>query len=383
VTAAPSSGAHASGDSAREALERAQEYVDEAESVEYTATGEALVLSPNPGEGTYSYRGSAEDSAVFPNRGHSLIEFDGFFTEMLYIGKDVYFRDAPTHEELMGLRFAKVDLEEDDILTGQDFFLLQRPQDLDDVLEAAGDPEIIDREQGRVLLQLRFPARMLEPLALETFTDVDGRLEVARNGRPERLVVDASASSTRMELDYRFSRWNRDLTITAPPKSERDPTPVIDEEQVAAYTETPLYQPAAIPRGWVLDYAEVVPAGETGHGCRDVNVDYDEPDGEGFILTFQLPLACADDSPTMTVEGDAVIPRRDFTTGPYRGYIEDDPDFPGDYSVALDVNGTRFEAETTGVTEEQVAQILATLVPLDLANPPPATIRFESPRTGR
>jgi hypothetical protein len=59
--------------------------------------------------------------------------------------------------------------------------------------------------------------------------------------------------------------------------------------------------------------------------------------------------------------------------GPYRGFVAEDPEFPGELFVELDVNGTTLQVNTD-LSLDVLTQVLSNLVPLDLANPPPATV---------
>ncbi len=359
--------ASAGGESARDVLTKAQDFVDDAKSVKYTGEIEEEVTDAVAGSGLVD-RATLEESAAFPNRGQSLIEYPNFVTETLYVKKDVYIRDADSLTQLEGTKFGKLDPERPGSSGGAtgEFFLFERPQDLGDALQSAQRPEILREGDGQTLLEVTFPAAELLSPGFEPLDEATGELLVTSEGEPKRLTLTASGPDSRLEVVYKFSRWNGRVTIEAPKKADLDPTPFIDEEAVAEYQDVPLYQPAAIPEGWVLDFADVLPAEETPEGCDQVEIDYVDPEDEvaGFMYIYLFPTACAFGAPGGSEE---------FVAGPYRGFVEEDPEFPGELFVEIDVDGTTVQVDTD-LSVEALMQVLSNLVPLDLANPPPATV---------
>ncbi len=339
-------------------------FVDDAKSVEYEGDIETEITDVVAGSGLVD-RGTFEESAVFPNRGRSLIEFPSYITETLYIKKDVYIRDAESMTKLEATKFGRLDPERPGSAGGTtgEFFLFERPQDFGDVVQAAQRPEIVRESEGQMILEVTFPAGELLPPGFEDLDEAAGEFVVTSDGRPKQLTVTASGPDSRLESVYRFVRWNGKVKIETPKRADLDPTPFIDEDAIAEYTDAALYQPGAIPEGWVVDLADVLPPEQTGGTCDEVEVDYVDPEDEsaGYLYIYMYPAACA---------LGALPGSEEFVAGPYRGFSYED-EFGVYYE--LDVNGTWLEIDTD-LPADVLMQMLSNLVPLDLANPPPATI---------
>jgi hypothetical protein len=360
--------AGAGGNSGRELLTMVQDFVDDAESVEYSGEIESEYADPFGSPSSIVDRGTLEESARFPNRGRSVVDLAGFVTETLYIKKDVYIRDGDSIAQLEDARFGKLDPERPGATSGVpgEFFLFERPQDLGDALQAAQRPAIGRERNGLTLLEVSFPPTEILPIVGGVFEEAAGELAIASDGELRRLKLTATGPDERLEVTLTFERWNDKVKIEAPKRADLDPTPTLDEESVAEFNDVPLLQPAAIPEGWVLDFADVLSAEETPEGCDQVEVDYVDPLDEfaGFVYVYIFPTACASGAP-----GDS----EEFIAGPHRGFIGQDPTFATDVIAQLDVNGTTLQI-ISDLSKDQLAALFAELVPLDLASPPPATL---------
>src|SRR5207245_2402047 len=92
------------------------------------------------------------------------------------------------------------------------------------------------------------------------------------DGTVQRTAVTLKNSQANISIDYRWSKWGESVVIEAPTAAEIDATPDIAEEKVAAFKDAPLFQPAALPKGWVLNGADVLSADETDENCAEVEV---------------------------------------------------------------------------------------------------------------
>ncbi len=356
----------AGGNSARELLTKVQDFVDDAKTVEYEGDIETEFSDPAAGGGAFVQRGTLEESAIFPNRGRSVLEFPDFLTETIYVKKDVYIRDGESRTKLEETKFGKLDPDAPGSILGTtgEFALFERPQDLGDALQAAQRPEILREGDGQLLVSVTFPPGELLSSGIEPFEEATGELVVTSEGRPKRLTLNASGPDSRLEVAIRFTRWNGRVRIEAPKRADLDATPFIDEEAVAAYEDAALYQPGEIPDGWEAAVADVITAEQSVEGCAQVEVLYVDPEDElaGYMDMYMFPTACGSGAPPGSEE---------FIAGPYRGFTYRDPQFGGAF-YEIDVNGTRVQVDTD-LPAEVVASILADLVPLDLDNPPAAT----------
>ena len=188
-------------------------------------------------------------------------------------------------------------------------------------------------------------------------------MTVRTGGRVDALDIEATGPDAQLEVSYRFRRWNREADITAPAKSQIDPTPFIEEEDVAGFGEAALFQPAAIPRGWILDSADVVDGSLTPEGCDQVLLSFVDPADPdvGFLELYEFPMSCS----LGRVPG-----AEPFTAGPYQGWIHTEG---GLATVELTVGDTIVQV-SSDLDVEQLVRLLGELVPLDLAHPPPDSL---------
>jgi hypothetical protein len=119
--------------------------------------------------------------------------------------------------------------------------------------------------------------------------------------------------------------------------------------------------PRALPAGWVLESALVVPKEQSEEGCEQVELDYtDANDPEnGYLSLFILPRSCI---PSLTPPRGA----QPFKAGKYSGYIEEDQ---GGALAHLAVGDAVIQADTD-LAADQLARVLAAFVPLNLKAKP-------------
>jgi hypothetical protein len=336
-----------SSPSAATALARAQRFVEQADSVEYR--GAQLLRFDAEGTGRETVeRTRFEEAAVFPDRSHSLAVYEDSAFEAIALDGLLYSRDAADRDALAA---APWDEAEGDA----GFFALPAPpQDLPDLLAGARNPRRVGHGDG--ITTLRVTVEEIEPDLVLTVAD-DGRLAALGYASDDEFGSEA--------VQIVFERWNGDVDIEAPDASDIDPTPLIDEDAVAAYDDAPLYQPRAIPEGWVLDSASVLPdfaTTDAGDPCATVMLFFLEPDdAEGYLSLYEAPVECA-----------LPRPRRadDFSAGSNDGWIADEGEF---LEGTLVVDGTMLQFDTD-LTPDALSVLLGDLVPLDLAGPPPATL---------
>ena len=221
------------------------------------------------------------------------------------------------------------------------------------------------------------------------------RLTHAPDGRLDGLEVTTVAgegeerSSDRSTL--RFSGWGDPVAVDAPDRASVDPTPGIDEEDLAAFRAFPVLAPATPPAGMVLEYATVTEEDAEEETCAAAELSYGSraPDGEpeddeavpAFLRVTVRSAACpwADETgPFFGGSGDAVP----VQVGPHPGELRE-LRFPGEGPAEAMVN---LQFTVDGVTVsvdsdlpgEQVVAAMATVAPLDVdaqpvvrSDPPP------------
>jgi hypothetical protein len=347
-------------------LDRARTFLAEAESVAFETRTDVEVDDEFGGSFTVEGRGVV----AFPDRFRLTEESDGYGVEVIGLGGRLFVREADDVDDLPGEQWAEFDPTETDRRSG-----VVRPPVSDDGLagdpsgRAAGSPT----ELGRILRSAQAPriVRESEDGLAVVGADLDpdrafgdalgGELEAAvvevttsRRGRITRIVVRLEYEEETTTVDYHLSRWGSPVSVVAPPDDEIDPTPLVDEEELAGFTAAPLLQPAAIPEGWVFDGAYVLSPDETVEGCEQVELDYVDPDDPdaGYLWIYLLPVSCADLEPPSA-------------SGPYPGrpgWIGSDDD--GYTTLQVVVGRTVVQAETD-LPADAVVAVLAELVPFD------------------
>lgn len=354
--------------SASEALSRAKEFLDDADSVEYIAHDQVEYFDVADGEQPVE-EATIEDSAVFPDRGRSLITYEGLVYETVTVGDDTYSRTAESEDVVGDEQWLSSELLAQEAPFVADFFFtpsgaLVSPEQLPELLDTARRPRFLGHRDGSTTIEVRLSfdkfdtvSYFVSPRVEMVIRDDDGRPTAMRLFGKDEFQSQATA------ID--FEHWNGSVEIEEPTRSELDPTPAFDEDGIAAYDATPLYQPRVIPEDWVLGSATVLVAGETVENCEQVNLSFLDPNDEfsGYLDLYVLPESCSEGRPELV---------EDFVAGQYTGWFENDEGFlygeivVGDTVIQFD----------TDLTEEELATVLADLVPLDLANPPLPTVAF-------
>lgn len=345
-------------------LERATAFVDEQEGVHFEGrlTVEFVDLETDETistrtrmEGDTNFR----DSRVVGRQG-------GFHTEVVQIGRVIYERNADTEAGLADEKYAAIDLDEEAKRSGvvapgdpgSDPSRAGEPTTLPELLQGAREPKIL-RHDGDLYVVRSDVSR-----AAFAGTDAEGTaqldLTVTDDGdvRAARIDVTSDEDDSHVVGTYDFSRWGMAVNLDPPPSSQIDPTPFIDEDDLAAWKDAPLLSPRSLPRGWILDGAYVVPEEDTAEECEQVALDYTDPNDEeaGYLSLFQIPLAC---------EGlDADPPRGSapLTVGRYTGWVDESED--GTFAQIV-VGATVVQADTD-LDVADLTAVLASLGPLDL-----------------
>jgi hypothetical protein len=221
------------------------------------------------------------------------------------------------------------------------------------------------------------------------------RLTHAPDGRLDELEVTTvtgegeDRSSDRSTL--RFSGWGEPVVVEAPDPASVDPTPGIDEEDLAEFRAFPVVAPADPPAGMFLEYATVTDEDAEEETCASAELSYGTraPDGApeddeapAFLRVTVVSAACpwADGMGSFFGDTSEATP---VTVGAHRGELRE-LRFPGE---AYDEGMVNLRFTVDGVTvsvdsdlpSEQVVATMATVGPLDVAaqpvvrsDPPPA-----------
>lgn len=334
---------------------------------------------------SFAFRGHARWEAPLddgrPGRGQSLVS--RYRVEGAYAGLDrvQYGYDGGTGDSGEGVRIGRLlwirldDAEQSEVPSGPwyEFDLEQAPgaagSTLGDGINviqyvlAAGPPELVASTGVRTIL--RAPVDLARA-NLAVGTDADGtaavRIELSADGRPAHLTIDHTGldgGAVDIGLEVELFAWDEPVVIEAPPEGDIDRTPFVEEEQLAAFDDVPVFQPAGIPEGWVLAYAGVLPAEETPEGCDQVELDYTDPDDleYGYLTLYQLPTTCA--------FGDVPEESVPFQAGPHRGWVVADEYEGYAYTYAEIVVGQTLVQADTDLSATDLAAVLAELRPLD------------------
>jgi hypothetical protein len=346
-------------------LDRSRGFLAEARSATFETTTKIEADEELGGDFTVEGKGVV----AFPDRFRLSEESDGYTVEVIGIGEAYFVRESDDADDLGEEKWAEYDPADDDERSG-----VVRPPVGDEGLagdpsgRAAGSPT----ELGRILRNARAPRVVRETDggravvradldADRAFGDVIGEdldsatveVTTTRRGRMSRIVIAYEAPEEKASIDYRLSAWDRPVQVAAPPEAEIDPTPTIDEEDIAEFTAAPLLQPAAIPEGWVFDGAFVLSPDETVEGCEQVELDYVDPDDPdaGFLWIYLLPVSCAD-----------LVPPPGSDNYPGRpGWISEDEGFT-DAQVVVGATVVQVQSD---LPPDAIVAVLAELVPFD------------------
>ncbi|MBV8691908.1 MAG: hypothetical protein JOY57_09640 [Actinobacteria bacterium] len=242
----------------------------------------------------------------------------------------------------------------------EDADLLSAPNRIGDVLSAAETPVVVSRAKGVNVVKASLSASKAYGSLAGSIKEATLTLTALNDGTVQRTVVNLKNSEANITIEYQWSKWGDSVVIEAPSANEIDATPDIEEEKVAAFKDAPLFQPQALPTGWVLTGASVLSADETAENCPEVEVDYGDPSSQdtGYLTIYQLAATCAD--PTAPPGSSA------FVAGPYRGFVSSDQ---GETDAQFLAGRTVVQVQSD-LSPAQLSQVMAHLVPLNLAKAP-------------
>jgi len=356
---------------ATNALRDARVFSGKARTVRFVSEARYELSPENRGftGSTINVRVDANGEVEFPDGFRILEQGDEHVAETIVLGKAIFHREGTDPAELLNHKWVDIAALLQDAGpsasgdTGDPVGALPallRPNQLAAVVRSLTRPRFVRREHTvttfRAAVGLgRFHAESQGLDAAEV------EVSLRDKGAIELIVIRFRGKSVRGTMTYHMRRWQRPVAIAAPPANQIDPTPGLDEEAIAAFHDAPLLQPRGIPAGWVLDSASVLAPDETVEGCRQVEVDYTDPDDDenGYLDLYEFPVACAKPAPPGATP---------FTAGRVTGWQHVDN---GDVMVQIQVGGTVVQAESD-LTAANLAVILGQLVPLDLNRKPAA-----------
>ncbi len=391
---------------AEELLAEARRFVVEHKTVAFRATsrqesslgsfgftGEDDEEVPRDQASTMVNRAVIEGVAVDPDRTRVVTRSDGSVFESIVVGDETWVRYAGDEDELADRKWTDTGFfdeafeeEPSDGLFGGfgGFFAFASDQESDvggltRLLDRTVAPSVVSRNGDETVVRAGLDPRDEEPS--EVTERHQGTLEItlADDGRPVRSVVEQSIeveggdefpsfrSDSRLEQE--FSAWGEPVDVEAPAEADVDRTPNIEEESIADFDDAPLLQPRGIPEGWVLDYADLVPADESDDGCEQVELDYIDPDDEsyGYLYLYESASDCADT--------DAPPDSEPFTAGANRGWIES---YDDEFTYAQIVVGGTVITVDTDLSPQSLARVLGQLRALDFSIEPDPIAGLES-----
>lgn len=163
-------------------------------------------------------------------------------------------------------------------------------------------------------LDLDLPSDLADALADVGYDEPDLDALVEADG--DALVVDlfvGDGGQYRVEVTFTDIGDVTDSDIAEVPAELVDATPWVEEEELLAYTETPLLVPPVPPEGMALVGAVVLDAFETREGCVQAQLDYAVPGGDPdvFVEYFLIDKVCANQfDPTPFDETTGGLPSR-------------------------------------------------------------------------
>ena len=338
--------------------------------------GQLRIESKDPESegGSFVDRARIRGKARLPDQAQYRLVSDGYASEIITLGERIFTRDAPGADALEKKKWSALEPNVDDARSGvvrpdaptQAVDAVGDPLGLFRTLEAARRPVLVSREGKIAVVKADVDAERAFGAVIEGAVD-RATVELTLKGKAlDRIVLAATGDAGSLRADYVFTGWGQPVTVAAPADKDLDPTPGIEEEEIADFKAAKLLQPRGIPAGWVLEFAGVLPADQTAEGCRQVELDYTDPEDpdEGYLTLYEMPKTCTDMDLPRGAEA--------FEAGRWRGWVDDSPD--GLLAQIL-VGDTILQAETD-LSADSVARILAELVPLNLAVAPAALPGF-------
>ncbi len=273
--------------------------------------------------------------------------------ESIALGRVVYVREAETKATLDKAKFEKIDT--DALPRGVVRTEAEDAKELDiaALLGVAENPRKVSHSGSTTTITANVPPRaLLGALAAQDISRITIELVVRKGGQVQSAVQRTVGSGATITLSVRYTDWGEAVKLAAPPTSQIDPTPGLQEEKIAAWKDSPLLMPKGIPVGWVFDGADVLSKDDTTEGCAEVELDYEDPNDPdaGYLTLYEFPASCA-----QPFSGTGVSP---FTAGPYSGFAD-----TSDGVLAQFVVGKTAIQADTDLTVAQLATVLKNLVP--------------------
>jgi hypothetical protein len=339
------------GPSAQSVLHDARAFVTRHPGFRFTGT---IAFKTTELANTVAIAGELESA----RRGHVVVSYaaDEGVREIVVLDDVNYTRSAETTAALANTKYDKSEAQARAARRGG----VSRREDIDVAawLDAAHHPKRT-RHHGE-LTGITTDVNVTKLYGADEARQIDWmtlRMTVHRSGEIRSLVQvtrDGRAGTSTVTL--RFTDWGTNVAVAPPPADQVDPTPAIDEEGIAAFTESALYMPKTLPKGWKLVRAVVLAEGETVEGCAQVELEFgvlDGPDSGGLTL-YEFPNSCS-----QPLDGEGVAP---FTAGRYRGFGRSS-EAEGTV-VQITVGITTLQATTHELTLQELAAVLKDLVPL-------------------
>jgi len=323
----------ASTSSPEQVLERVEKFGRRAKTVEFTAAIQSNGVAV----------GTLEQTAVFPNRGRSVLTRGADILDTNFVKDQAFARESSQGTPVEGLPYYP------QYGRSSHYVAFERPQDITKVVALLKDPEIVSEGAGSTVVRGTFkqPGDIIRA-GPNPYTSAHLDLTVAANGEPTSFTLVASGPDGEVTATANDIAWNSPVTVPKPKKTD-----LVNKDAVSQFGDAPLYQPKALPRGWKLDLARVLPAEQTAEGCAQVETVYVDPKSrqQNVIDIFQFPTTCA----------QALQGGEPFTLGSSQGTIRE---VSGQSLLAqFDVNGTTVQVGTS-LTREEFNKVLGELEPL-------------------
>jgi len=325
---------------AQAVLDKVESFLKKAKSVEFTANfkvGEADV-------GTLLEQGS------FPNKGRTVLTLGGDVTETIFIKSNVYRRGTGAEVPIEDVKFEPV------FGVGSDFLTFERPQDIQDLVSLVTTPEIVSEDANGTTLKVAFkdPGKVIRATP-NPYTEGSLEVVVATSGEPTSIALAVSGPDGAVTATADIT-WNKKVKISAPKLGD-----ILDTDAVAAFDDAPVLQPAAIPKGWKLRLAQVLPAAQTLEGCDEVHLIYASADGKDGITFWEFPPSCVK---------EPLAGGQPLTIGENQGLILEQE---GNVSADLTVGTTYLQIGTT-LTRAELEEVVGKLIPFDAKKGPKANL---------
>lgn len=348
---------------AGELLDRAAGFVEAAEGVAWSATVRIESADEGSLDGGSSsvFRTRLDGEVAFPDRSRTVLVSDGYVSEELLVEGEGWIRDAEGRPQLGLEAWAPLDGLEIALPAPRLGGLLGGPAELEELIRRAEEPAEALAEGDAFRLVTETEADLLDDDDFGIDVDrVELELLVAPDGRPLaytlRFEGDEELGEVAGETVVEDLDWGP-ADVEPPAEDDIDPTPAIEEEAIADFEDAPLFQLGAVPEGWVLAFAGIIPEDLSAEGCEQLDLEYTDPEDEvaGYLSLYALPARCQDPEPP----SDAVPVR----TALGAGWAEVDG---SSTFVVLFIGETAVQVDTDLPVDEVVA-LLERLEPLDLA----------------